>query len=167
MNATLTNLALWFWKTEPIEFTYPAAVVEKVKKILLVFPRNGNEKSAKASKIIDSLRPRQTEVLTFGGVEFTDIPTIMVNEKEIKFGHFISGEIINHIKQKEFDFVVDLSPQFDFVTAQLGLRAKIPLRAGFGANYPWAHRFFNIIFKASPEDQFDLLVKFLSENKGW
>ncbi len=143
---------LRFWKPVSGEIDFPA-FFEKPKKTLLILPRDEKERGEITSlhkKIIAALERFELTVLDYGysadEAHKWAANVVMWNERHIGICSRVKSPLLGQLIEKQFDMAIDLSQRFDFVTAQLPLRAKIPARIGF-SNTDFQHvanSFFNI-----------------------
>ncbi len=167
----MQNLLSSLWRGRGMEFTYPRVVVD-FHKVLVIFPRLAEHRKIAArwvDKIFGALKRKQVEFLDYrdddaGGVEFADNLSAerqIFSRRDVKFGVWVSPRVIGHLRRKKYTMALDLSPTFDFLTAQIPLRAGIPVRIGFAGDAEGAEKFFNILFRGF-EGEYETLVKFLS-----
>jgi len=113
------------------------------------------------AKIERALARKQVQFLDWTDRDAAD--GFVLSLKDVKFGRVVSGSVIRKIRSGKFTVSIDLSPQVDFLTAQIPLRAKIPARVGIDTtNSDLAEKFFNIILRTDFEEEYEPLVRFLA-----
>ena len=163
MEQALDRFLIHLWKGQAMEFTYPG-LVEAFHRVLVIMPRTPEyNKVARRwrSKIEDALTRKQLQFLDWEGENSP--AEFVLSPRDVKFGRIISGEVIRKIRSGRFTVSIDLSPQVDFLTAQIPLRAKIPARVGIDTtNSELAEKFFNIVLRTDFKDEYGFLVRFLA-----
>lgn len=78
-----------------------------------------------------------------------------------------SVRVIDAVKKGRFKIAIDLSPDFDFTTAQVPLRAKIPTRIGIASetNLKIAERYFNILLRRNKQLNYENIATLISADK--
>jgi len=159
-----------FWRTQPMEFTYPK-LLRRYKKILLIMPRDDSalhETNRWRERIILALGRKHVNVLSVGAsLEFlqqwSEDPLFFTGT-DINLAGMVSARVISAVRKKNFKLVIDLSPDYDFVTAQIALRSKIPARIGMISDNSKtiARKYFNIIVHSDFRRGYQPLVDLLS-----
>ncbi len=159
----------YFWKTDPVEFTYPR-FLDSFKKILLIMPRDKksyNILNLWREKIISALEDKRITTLSIGSrIEshsWSQRP-MLFTETDVNFASIVSSRIVKDIMKNRFQLAIDLSPDFDFITAQIALRAKIPTRIGIMSDKSISigKKYFNIVVSGDFSHSYEQLVKLLS-----
>ena len=160
----------YFWKTDPVEFTYPR-FLDSFKKILLIMPRDKksyNILNLWREKIILALGNKQIIVLSIGSqiesLHSWSQKPMLFTETDVNFASIVSSKIVKDIMKNRFQLAIDLSPDFDFITAQIALRAKIPTRIGIMSekSISIGKKYFNIVVSGDFSHSYEQLVKLLS-----
>jgi len=166
---TLQSIMSYYWKPNPVEFTYPK-FIRTFKKVLIIIPRQEqtNENIADwCEKIIFALGKKQINILSIGTPveEFREWSSqiIYFTDTDINFIGLVSSRVIQTIQKQRFKLVVDLSPDFDFITAQIGLRAKIATRIGLSSTQylDIAKRYFNLVVCGNFSQNYEPLINML------
>ncbi len=141
---------LWRHKGETVKLP-----VRSLGKLLMIFPRNPDEMKRLTywrERILFLLHPAQIVVLSIGtpleiAAEWSS-EQLFFTDSDINMFGLISGHVIDAVKKWKFKSSIDLSPDFDFITAQIPLRAGIPTRFGISAHgkEKIVEKYFNIIF---------------------
>lgn len=156
-----------FYRREPVEFTYPEGL-RGAKRILAILPRDADavrEIPSFRERLLFSMGKRRIiplsigvplEILAEWGAEH-----LYFTDTEVIWNGWVSRRVIDEVVKRNFSMCVDLSPKFDIITAQIPVRAKIPLRIGV-----WHRRnFFNISLIASHDPkQFYRQIAYVLEN---
>ena len=146
-----------------MEFTYPG-LVESFHRVLVIMPRSPEHRRLAhkwRAQIEGALARKQVQFLDWTDEDAAD--GFVLSPRDVKFGRVVSGNVIKKVRSGKFTVSIDLSPQVDFLTAQIPLRAKIPARVGIDTtNSDLAEKFFNIILRTDFEDEYEPLVRFLA-----
>ncbi len=169
-KTTAQSILGTFWRTQSMEFTYPK-LLRRYKKVLLIMPRNDSalhETNRWRERIILALGRKHVNVLSVGApLEFlqqwSEEP-LFFTDTDINFAGMVSSRVIGAVRKKNFKLVIDLSPDYDFVTAQIALRSKIPARIGMISNNSKtiAEKYFNIMVYSDFKQTYRPLVDLLS-----
>lgn len=167
---TYQSVLGYLWKTNPVEFTYPK-FLNSFRNVLLIMPRNQqfhNQLNRWREKIIFALGTKSITMLSIGTQieylrEWSQKP-MLFTDTDINFAGIVSSRIIKDIMKNKFKFAIDLSPDFDLITAQIALRAKIPTRIGLvsGQTVNIGRKYFNILVSGDFKDGYEQLTKLLS-----
>ena len=146
-----------------MEFTYPE-LVESFHRVVVIMPRSAEHNRLARrwrGKIEKALARKQVQFLDWTDEDAAD--GFVLSPRDVKFGRVISGDVIKKVRSGRFTVSIDLSPQVDFLTAQIPLRAKIPARVGIDTtDSDLAEKFFNIILRTDFEEEYEPLVRFLA-----
>ncbi len=162
----------WLWRHRSAEFTFPR-MMNGFEKVLLLLPRDvPSMKLVRRwrERILFSIGDKKVVVLSIGTpLEFAEEwsqKQLFFTDGDITPFGTASNRIIDAVRKENFKFAIDLSPDFDFITAQVPLRAKIPTRAGIIDSEKSAigERFFNIIMQRSTRLNYENIAKFIGTN---
>ncbi|GEM_PF-4871716 len=163
MAQAVERFLLRLWRGQAMEFTYPG-LVESFHRVLVIMPRSPEHRRLAhkwRAQIERALARKQVQFLDWTDEDAAD--GFLLLPRDVKFGRVVSGNVIRKIRSGKFTVSIDLSPQVDFLTAQIPLRAKIPARVGIDTtNSDLAEKFFNIILRTDFEDEYEPLVRFLA-----
>lgn len=159
-----------FYGRGAVEFTYPKGL-KKIKRVLAILPRDTSsikEILSFKERLLFAMGKRKVVTLSIGVpleiVEEWGTEYLYFTDSEVTMDNWVSKRVINEVRKHNFSMCVDFSSQFDVITAQVAIRAQIPLRIGV-----WHKKdFFNISLIASSEPkQFYEQLAYILENGAW
>ncbi len=163
---------LWgaIWRARRVEFTYPTTL-RRARRVLFLLPREGRAALAVQrwrERLLFALGAERVSVLALGTplelVQKWSAEPMFFTDADIGYFGIVSGRVVEAVKAARFDVAVDLSPNFDFVTAQIPARAGIPVRIGLAAPdaAKISERFFNIVLFHEAECDYAKLAETLA-----
>ncbi len=162
-----------FWRNNPTEFTFPR-VLKNLRKVLLILPRDKSSLLLARrwrEKILSALGNKRAVILSIGApleeVEMWSQHYIFFTDGDVGNFDVISKRVIQAVRKENFKLAIDLSPDFDIITAQVPFRAKIPMRVGISdsAKKDVAEKYFNILYCRGSELNYNGIVS-IFDTKG-
>ena len=160
----------WLWRHRSMEFTFPQ-MMKRFGKVLLILPRNESDVKVVRrwrERILFSIGNKDIVAFSIGAPleiaqEWSNRQLFFTDGDISPFG-IVSKKIIDAVKEEKCDFALDLSPDLDFITAQVPLRAQIPARLGIVRHDKnrIGEKFFNIMMQTSGELNYENIVKIIS-----
>ena len=144
------------------------------RKILLILPREHDAFELVhrwRERILFAAGNKAIVVLSIGApleyVQEWSPHHLFFTDSDINFIGLASRRVIGSVEKERFQLAIDLSPDFDFATAQVPLRAKIPARLGIAdaTNVAIAENYFNIVLCRSPQLDYENMAKLMESNR--
>ena len=169
----LHRLFAWLWRAQRAEFTYPRTM-DKLDRVLIILPRRLDAVKLVRrwrERIIFAAGKRKIVPLSLAvPLEFLEEWSdehLFFTDADVNSMGIASKRIIDAVKEGDFKLAIDLSPDFDFVTAQVPLRAKIPARIGIANEKTTriGEKYFNILLCRSRQLDYENIAKLIGAGR--
>jgi len=161
------------WRRKRMEFTFPR-MMDSHRKMLLILPRAHDAFRLAhrwRERILFAAGNKAIVVLSIGAplehVQEWSPHHLFFTDSDISSLGLASRRVVNSVEKERFQLAIDLSPDFDFATAQVPLRAKIPIRLGIAdmQNVTLAEKYFNILLCRNPQLDYESMAKLMESNR--
>ena len=161
------------WSVKRTQFNFPQ-LLEGGGKFLIVLPRNAENLSSLShwrERLLFTIGSKEIIVLSIGVpleyVQEWSGEYLFFTDSDINSLGLASQRVIDAVKRHNFKIAFNLSADFDFITAQIPLRAKIPFRMGIIEDglKNLGEKFFNITLQRSQQIDYENIAKLLSANR--